>query len=151
MNAYAVVGSRVSAATKTVLDISMPNSVGPSPELFYICLSSKDTPADVALDMRLSRFTAGGTPTGGDITPEPLKGGNRAAISIGGENHSSEPTYAGVNYLQFAFNQRSVFQWYAFPDGELSAPIGTDDGLGLQIVAVAGGTPDINATFHFKE
>ena len=149
MNAYAVVGNKTAAATKSVLDISMPNVVGPSPELFYVCVSSKTAPADVALDMRVARFTAGGTAT--LVTPEPLKGSNRAAISIGGSNHSGEPTYAGVNYLNVAFNQRSVYQWYAFPDGELSAPIGADDGIGLQIVAVNGGTPELNATFHFKE
>lgn len=149
MNAYSVVGNQTAAATDSVLDISMPNAAGPSPELFYICVSSETTPADVALDMRVARFTAGGTAT--SVTPEPLKGSNRAAISIGGSNHTVEPTYAGVNYLNFAFNQRSVFQWYAFPDGELSAPIGADDGIGLQIVAVVSGTPELNATFHFKE
>lgn len=150
MRRYACPGDQTATAADSVVSIGNGAAVTFNAALYELMISSHtDAPADAALRFSLKRYTAAGTSTA--VTPEPLNNADPAAISDGGSNHTVEPTYAGVAFLDFGINQRNTFRWVATPDGEIFVPLAKSCGLGLQNVHVSAGTPALDGMIHFSE
>ena len=132
---YGFSGSITGAATKTIWTVTATSAV--RPYIFDIIISSNATPADNSSEWQALRSTAAGTSTA--VTPVALDSGDPAATSIGGKNHSVEPTYSpAVSLLDIAHNQRATFRWVAAPGSELIAPATAANGIGLQCQGVGG-------------
>lgn len=149
---YSVVGDQTAGAAASIVSIGN-SGVTFSAELYELIVSSITTaPADANIRFRVKRTTALGAGTA--VTPEPLgndPNDDRPAITSGLSNHTSEPTYAGVAFLDFGMNQRNTFRWIARPGGEILITAAKNNGLGCQCVSISAGTPELAATMHFEE
>jgi hypothetical protein len=121
--------------------------------LHQIIIGSDATPADIATEFALLRFTA--APVGGTVLTankaDPVSNATGSGIVTGGT--MTEPTYdavATLGLLQIALNQRATFTWIANPGREIKGAVGTANGVGLRSIA-SGGTPNINATVAWDE
>lgn len=145
---YILQGTRnVASPTQTWGTITATAAVRPC--LYDIILGSSATPADNALLWQAQRFTAAGTSTA--TTPQPLDSGDPAATSIGGINHTIEPTYtANLFMLRVALNQRATHRWIADPDAHIICPATANNGVGLFPVH-ASFTGAVDASVYFYE
>jgi len=148
---YAATGRRAYAANKTILTIGNPGSgVLRRPRLYYVGLSSRDVPIDHSLNYDIRRCTALGTSTA--VTPAPLDSNDPASVAVAGENHSVEPTYASATeFHDQAFNLKATDKWQTAPEWGIIIPATASNGLGIELLAASGGTPNIEATVHFDE
>lgn len=144
---YSTTGNGAAGTTKTMLTvIGVATTRG---WIYDVVIGSDATPADLAGNFTLSRFTAAGTATA--VTPLALDQGNPAPLLTSGKNHSAEPTYAaGSELMQFGLNQRATFRWVAAPGGELVVPATAANGIGTR-TSSHGGTPNVLATMHWDE
>lgn len=119
--------------------------------LYDIIAGSDATPADIASEFNIVRFTAAGT-AGSSPTPRPLDPANPAALlTAGSAVFSVEPTYtANSSLLNFSLNQRATFRWVAIPGGEIVVPATAASGVGLRSIN-SGGTPNTTASFMWDE
>lgn len=87
------------------------------------------TSADQAYAGKVLRTTVAGT-AGTSFTPialDPAEGASNATFDFA---HSVEPTYtASSNLLSIGGHQRSVYQWYAPPGGEIIIPVANSNGV----------------------
>ena len=144
---YTVHGQGDVGTTKTVLGLTSATTV--RPKIFDIVVGCAATPADVASQFQLVRYTATGSGTAANINP--LDPDDPASLSASLQNHSSEPTYTSNKELAaFSINQRNTFRWVAAPGGELVLPATANNGIGLK-TAARGGTANHEATFFFEE
>lgn len=121
--------------------------------VYDLLVGSDATPADLAGNFQLARFTASGTGT--SVTPLALDGANPAALMVASGTHTVEPTYAAAAapaLLMFGLNQRATFRWVAAPGGEIVVPAvaAAVSGVGIRTLT-HGGTPTIMATIHWME
>jgi len=140
-------GGTIAVAADTGLTVIGGTTV--KARIDYILASCSGTPADATIDISVQQFTADGTGTA--VTPEPLDVDDRVALCASKKTYSAEPTYAGINVLDLGFNQRSVFQWYAQPNGELVSSKAAGDGYGMRVDAFSTGTPTVQFIAHWKE
>jgi hypothetical protein len=148
---YAVTARRAYSAGKTILTIGNP-SLGTLRRfrLFYLALSSRDTPIDQALNYDIRRCTALGTSTA--VTPAPFDRGDPASVTVAGENHTVEPTYtSATEFHDQAFNLKATERFQTAPEWGIVIPATASNGLGVELLAVSSGTPNIEATAHFDE
>lgn len=132
------VGSLVSAATVRRIKI------------YDVMFGSEATPADAAILWKMERCTAAGTSTA--VVPQALDAADGAALTVGGENHTIEPTYTAASLLlHVPVNQRATFRWVAAPGGEIVTPATAANGVGLQTDTISTGTPVITAQVYFQE
>jgi len=148
MARYSIDGQDTNTAGTTILGLT--GSAAVRPKIYDVIVGSDATPADNAAEYVLQRTTAAGTLTA--VTPRPLDPLTSAAVTSAGEAHSAEPTYtADVILLQWAQNQRATFRWVAAPGGELIAAATAANGIGLQVISIAGSAVNTNACIHFEE
>lgn len=145
---YSIDGAQaVASATDSVLGLEGATTV--RPEIYDVIFGSTATPADNALQWLLQRFTAAGTAT--SVTPLALDPADPAALAVGGENHTAEPTYtANAILLNISANQRSTQRWVAAPGGELKIPASANNGIGVQPVH-SSFTGSVEVTIHYAE
>lgn len=145
---YSIDGQDTNTAATTILGLTSAATV--RPKIYDLIMGSDATPADNAAEYVLQRYTAAGTSTA--VTPQALDPGDPASLCSAGEAHSAEPTYtANAILLQFALNQRATFRWVAAPGGELVLPATAANGVGIQVIGIAGSAVNVNATIHFEE
>lgn len=145
---YSIDGQDINTAATSILGLTSAATI--RPKVYDFILGSDATPADNAAEYVLQRYTAAGTATA--ITPRALDPGDPASLAAAGEAHTVEPTYtADVIMLQFALNQRATFRWVAAPGGEIILPATAANGLGLQVIGIAGSAVNVNACIHFAE
>jgi hypothetical protein len=118
--------------------------------LYDIVVGSDATPADVATEFQIIRGTVSGTGTGSPTIKalDPASGAATLSTKVG--TFSGQTKTADSNLLMIALNQRATFRWVAAPGGELVIPSTSDNWVGLESIA-SGGTPNINAQFHYDE
>lgn len=144
---YSIDGQDTNTAATTLLELRSTAAI--RPEIYDMICGSDATPADNAAEYVLQRNTTVGAATG--VTPRALDPDDPSATATAGEAHTSEPTYtANVILLQWAQNQRATFRWVAAPSGALKLPA-ADNGVGLQVITVAGAAVNTNAMMHFEE
>ena len=118
-------------------------------KLIELTVGQTAAPADNTVQYVLQRFTAAGTNTA--VVPQPLDPADAAALTVGGVNHTVEPTYtANQILLTIPMNQRATFRWVAPPGGELLTPAVSANGIGIA-TPVAGGLPAIAGTPIIEE
>ena len=145
---YAIDGQDTNTAATSILGLTSPATI--RPKIYDFMLGSDATRADNAAEYVLQRYTAAGTATA--VTPKALDPGDPASLAAAGEAHSAEPTYtADAIMLQFALNQRATFRWVAAPGGEIVLPATAANGVGLQVIGIAGSAVNVNACMHFEE
>lgn len=145
---YSTSGSQtVDSSTDSVLGITATTAVEPS--IFFIAMGSETAPADNQIIWYAGRSTAAGTST--SFTPLNLGPGTTAATSSSGYNHTAEPTYtAGGTLFRLGLNQRSAHSIVFDPEGCLTAPATSNNGIGIY-PAHASATPDVGCCLHFRE
>lgn len=145
---YSVDGQDTNTAATTILGLTSAATV--RPKLYDMVMGSDATPADNAAEYVLQRYTAAGTVTA--VTPQALDPGDPAALASAGEAHTVEPTYtSNAIMLQWAQNQRATFRWVAAPGGEIVLPATAANGVGVQVIGIAGSAVNMNVTFHYEE
>lgn len=144
---YSIDGQDTNTASTTILALAGTTAVRPA---VYDLISGSDaTPADNAAEYNLQRHSAIGTST--SVTPQALNSGDPSATATAGEAHTVEPTYtANAVMLNYMHNQRATFRWVAAPDGEIVCPASTN-GLGVQVITVAGSAVNTGVTIHYLE
>ena len=149
MAKYSIDGQDTNTAATTLLGVD----AGATPrrgKIYDMTVGSDATPADNTAEYVLQRYTVDGTSTA--VTPQALDPADAAALSEAGEAHSAEPTYtANAILLQWAQNQRATYRWVAAPGGELVFPATADNGIGVQVIGIAGSAVNMNVTQHFEE
>ena len=149
MAKYSVDGQDTNTASTTLVGVD----AGATPrrgKVYDLLIGSDATPADNAAEYNLQRYTVDGTSTA--VTPQPLDPADAAALAEAGEAHSVEPTYtANAVLLNFMTNQRATFRWVAAPGGEIVYPATADNGVGVQVITVAGSAVNTGVTLHFEE
>jgi len=144
---YAVEGQTAAGTNLTILElIAAATTRG---WLYDILIGSDATPADVASEFNIIRGTVSGTGASSP-TPRALDPGNPAALLSAKVGATANTKTANSALLNIALNQRATFRWVAAPGGEIVVPITSDNWVGLESIA-SGGTPNINATFHWEE
>lgn len=150
MARFATTGRRAAAASKTILSVGNPGSGPKRAKIYEIQISSRDTPVDQAINVDLRRCTALGTST--SVTPIAFDPADAAAIMVSGENHSAEPTYtSATEFLDISFNLKTTYRWVVMPEMGIVIPATTNNGIGLEILAISSGTPNVEAVIHFDE
>lgn len=150
MPKYSVEGN---AATSTTLSTVAAANASAATQLrrmkhFFVSIGFSGTPGDVTIEMIGQRYTADGTPSA--VTPTPLDPADAAALGVGSEDNSVEPTYAaGQVWLSVPVHQRNTLIFYA-PENPFITPAADEDGLGWQADA-SSGTPNCTVTMHFEE
>ena len=148
MARYAVDGQDTNTAATTILGVT--GSAAIRTKIYDMTVGSDATPADNAAEYVLQRNTAAGTVTA--VTPQALDPFTSAAVTTAGEAHSVEPTYtANAILLQWAQNQRATYRWVAAPGGELIVAATAANGIGLQVIGIAGSAVNTNVTLHIEE
>jgi hypothetical protein len=128
---YSVAGANASQAAPATI-ITLIGSTAIRPRCYDIDIGSSQTPADQAMLIVFSRTTTTGT-AGSNPTPMPLDPADIAAVCTAGQAHSSEPTYAATNLLNFGMNQRASYRWVAAPDSEFVGSATASNCLALKI------------------
>lgn len=150
---FSVIGDQTAGANQSIVAIGNGAAVTYNAHLYELIVSSITTaPADANIRFRMRKYTAAGTAT--SVVPEPLDPDltdDMAAISSGYSNHTVEPTYTGVAYLDFGMNQRNTWRWIARPGGEVIVKKAKSNGIGVECVSINTGTPELSANVHFKE
>lgn len=133
-----------------IMTVSSDGTVRPA--VYDIIIGSDASPADIATEFMVERNTDEGTTPSATPTAVKLDPATAAASSTttGGTYATDPANLASNELLMIALNQRATFRWVAAPDSELVAPATDNDGIFLRSVA-SGGTPNINATFLWKE
>lgn len=148
MPRYSIDGNDTNTAATTIAGIT--GSAAVRPKIYDVILSSDATPADNAGNYVLQRTTAAGTLT--SVTPTPIDPLTSASVTTAGEKHTVEPTYtANAILLQWAQNQRATYRWVAAPGGELVASAASANGIGLQVISIAGSAVTMQVTIQFEE
>lgn len=149
MPKYAIDGQDTNTASTTILGVDA-GATARRVAVYDLILGSDGTPADNAAEYNLQRYTVDGTSTA--VTPQALDGADPAALAEAGEAHSVEPTYtANAIMLNWAQNQRATFRWVAAPGGEIIVAATSDEGVGIQVITVAGAAINTVASIHFIE
>lgn len=149
MAKYSIDGQDTNTAATTILGVDAGTTARRGKVYDLIC-GSDATPADNAAEYNLQRYTVDGTSTA--VTPQALDPADAAALAEAGEAHSVEPTYtAGGIMLNWSQNQRATFRWVAAPGGEIVYPATADNGVGVQVITVAGSAVNTTVTIHFEE
>jgi hypothetical protein len=119
----------VTTATPGDTALSIQSLTTVRPELYDLVWSHGAAPADTVIQWLVRRFdTADGTATG--VTPGPLDPGAPASGLTVLEDHSVEPTDAGVVPLyDMDLNQRATFRWVAAPGGEIKFSAVATEGI----------------------
>lgn len=150
MRKYSIDGQDTNTAATTLLGLTSAATI--RPRVYDLILGSDATPADNAAEYVLQRYTVAGTATA--VTPQALDPADPASLaaSTTGEAHSVEPTYtANAILLQWAQNQRATFRWVAAPNGEIVLPATAANGVGIQVIGIAGAAVNTNAMIHYDE
>lgn len=145
---YSIDGQDTNTAGTSILGLTSAATI--RPKIYDLIFGSDATPADNAGEYVLQRYTAAGTATA--VTPRALDPGDPASLAAAGEVHTVEPTYtADAIMLQWAQNQRATFRWVAAPGGEIILPATAANGVGIQVIGIAGSAVNMNACIHFEE
>ncbi len=149
MAKYSAIGKKSAAAANTsVLSLTAPASGMRRGKLYDILFGSEGSaPADNAFDWEVLRCSTAGTATA--ATPNPLDPADAAAVTVGGQAHSAEPT-TGVSILDWPMNQRASTRWVASPGSELVFPATASNGFTIR-TKVAGGAVAVTATGFVDE
>ena len=149
MKTYAATGQGDVGTDKTIMGVTASASV--RPQVIYMAFGAGDAVADATGIFQVRRSTAAGTSTA--VTPKPLDPADIAAVATSGENHSVEPTYTAAEELwQMGMNQRNSCQWWAYDaDARIVIPATAANGIGLKTLSYSAGTPNVDATVHWKE
>lgn len=144
---YSTAGFIAVAATKT--PIILTGGVTVRPRVSAYCVSTDGTPtSDQGVRFRLARSTAAGTTTAQVPNPPDIL----AAVATVGVNATVEPTYAGVDMINRAFNPRATHQWVAYdPSAELIVPATAAAGMGIQCVTAGGAAGNFLADLTWRE
>jgi hypothetical protein len=148
MRRYAIEGQTAAGTTLTILELIAATTT--RGRIYDILVGSDATPADVATEFNIIRGTVSGTgsstPTGRALDPaDPA-----ALLTAKVGTFTGQTKTSNSAMLNLALNQRATFRWVAVPDGEIVVPATSDNWVGLESIA-SGGTPNINATFHWQE
>lgn len=146
MPAYSVDSQDTSIAADST--IHTERGAGRRHMWFYITQGFAATPADQAINMEVNRVT-GGTPAGGQPTPEPFDIVDGASVTTAFTALTTEPTKAET-VLKFSHNARANYQWYANPGREFKAPDTADNGLVLECIITTAAAL-YESTVHFEE
>lgn len=114
----------------------------------FFTMGMEATPADGAYLVEILRMTALGTATA--VTPQTLDLADQAAVTLGAENYTVEPTVtAGSQLLAIAQHQRAATLWYAPPGGEIVIPATASAGIVWRTITVnaAAGAITVGAQF----
>ncbi len=146
---YSVDGQTAAGSTLTILKIVSPGTTRRG-WIYDLVIGSDATPADVATEFNLIRGTVSGTPTSSP-TGRALDPGNPAAILLPeAGTFSGQTKTASTSLLNAAVNQRATYRHVFVEGGEIVIPAAADNWVGLESIG-SGGTPNINATFHWME
>lgn len=90
-------------------------------KLYDILIGTNGTPADNEVEWDVSRMTAAGTGTAS--TPTALDPADAAALTVGTNDYTIEPTVTANSSIWYvAVNQRASYRWVAAPGSEFVVP-----------------------------
>lgn len=117
MAVFGIAGQQatLTSTAKTFASITQPASSMRRAKIFDINVSQGAAPAstDTNIVFQLERYTSAGTST--SATPVPADPADGAAVTIGGVNHTIEPTgKAAVWLFQIMLNQRAPYRWQTY-------------------------------------
>jgi hypothetical protein len=119
-------------------------------KLYGLVVGSEDTPANLANLWQLQRSTTAGTWTNAR-TPQPLDLADAAAVSVGQDTATVDPTLTSNAFLgDIPLNLQASWNWQCIPGGEIVVPATANNGLALRTPTV-GSTPKGTAIFSFEE
>jgi len=144
---YAIAHETAAGTNLTILELVA--STATRGRIYDILVGSDAAPADVATEFNVIRGTVSGAGTA--LTEVALDSAAPSAqLSGEGGTFTGQTKTANTTMLEIALNQRATFRWVAAPDGEIVVPATSDNWVGLESIG-SGGTPNINATFHWVE
>lgn len=151
MTSYAAKLQRNLAAATTVGSLAASSTTALRRiYLFEFTLGMEAAPASLANLWTWQRFTAPGTNTA--VVCQALDPADPAALTIGGQNHTVEPTYtAAAVVATVALNQQATFRWLAAPGSEIVGPATNLSGLGLLTPTVGSVASAASADAKFRE
>ena len=120
--------------------------------VYFISLSSYDTPSDSLVRWNVNRITAIGSGAAA-VLPIPLDLADATAVCIAGQAPTTDVTPSGVALLDVGVHLRNTFEWFAPPRGELVGDATLNHGIAVRTATLTGAnvTPSVNATFHYSE
>lgn len=145
---YAATGAQTVTATPgdTVLAITGASTI--RGRIFDLAWGSIATPADNVIQWLVRRATALGTST--SVTSQKLDSAAPTGLTLAGENHTTEPTFAaGSELIDIGLNQRASWRWVAVPEGEIVVPASATAAVGITPIGSGGG--DVSATAMWVE
>jgi hypothetical protein len=131
MKAYCASGDVTGAASKTV--VALISSATRRPKLLQVIIGCSGTPADNVAKVAIRKFTADGTGTSGTTFQADSSDGAPSVTTK--VNYTVEPTYTSGNVEEISLNQRATVIWNAPLGAEPSVPIGTSNGIGVQLIS----------------
>ena len=146
--AYVVTAASALAAPKTIGAVM--GTAATRAELYDI-LMSVSTPSDTSLEWIVQRVTSVASGTNNTaVVPVALDPGNPAAVAVGVENFTIEPTKtSATEFIDMELNQRASFRWVAAPGRNIIAPATAQAGIG--VICATTGTGTARATIMFEE
>jgi hypothetical protein len=131
LNATTPAQQAITTTFKTLINLS----AGATPrriKLHEFVFGTDGTPADNAMTWDVSRTTAVGTGTTGNVVP--IDVADAAFSGVSTINQTVEPTFT-ANTSQWAagMNQRATHRWVAYPGQELVIPATTAAGLAFRV------------------
>lgn len=146
--------STLTTSYKTAMTVVCAGSNMRRMKVFDINMGAQSAPAstDTNIQFDLSRVSAAGTSTA--FTLLPLDPADATWTSVGGVNHTVEPTLvaAGTSIFNIAMNQRAPYRWqtYLGSGAELMMPATASNGFAFRALS-AGYTGAAGGTIYFME
>lgn len=148
---YGSTGNQATVASTNKTMLSLTGGTGVLARIYDLLVGADGTPDDRAMVYSAQRHTADGTNTA--VTPEPLDADRALAAEVaGGENHTAEPTVAGIPVIELPVNLRATFRWMAAPGGELVTALTLNSGFSFRVREPSGNyVSSAKATVHHEE
>lgn len=145
MQAYSSSGDVTGGAVQTI--IAVAGSAYSRVKLIQVIIGCSGSPADNVAKFAIRRFTTDGTGSAGTVFAADSGGPTPRCTSK--YNYTVEPTYVAGYLVEVALNQRNTVIWNAPLGAEILAPIGTDNGIGVEMVS--GPALAYNVTMVWEE
>lgn len=146
MRIYSASANRTLSTTLAFWELIQPATALKRLALKYLAFHA-DVSADASYAHVIRRITASGTGTA--FTPNPLDPADGAASALVETSHTVDPTItANSDLLDVGGHQRSSYQWYAPPGGEIIVPVTNNAGLVCKTITGAFAQ---RCVFHWEE
>lgn len=142
-------GQRLAPGVPPATILALVSAATIRPRIYEWSISCGRAPADQAVKFSMLRFTASSAAATA-VTPTPMDPNDPVAVAVAQHNCTVDPTYTDT--LQtVSLNQQATFRWASPLENAIILPATVDNGVGLQFVAVSGGTSQYQANYYHEE